>query len=486
METQAGIYKEDELEINIPAILREWFHHWWIILLCGCILGMWFYMGVSFLKAPLYVSETTLVVKNDEKNNYSYSANNTEKLISQYTKVLTSNVLKNAIMEDLGVSELPGSLSASVIDGTNLISLKGMAAAPGDAYRIVKAALANYDKVSAYVLSAFSLEVMEKASIPTSPVNARTPLKYGLLGVFMGACGAAALIALITMLHDDIKDEKSVARLLDTTLFASLYYEKKRKSSRKKGILINDPATSFIYSENIKKMATKLEYRAQKNDQKVFVITSVNENEGKSTVAANLALALADREKNVLLVDCDFRKPALYKIFDKKIDPQTELGGFIRGENDVQHSLQFDKKTGIYYLFGTKKYQNTDEFLTSKKLKKVFESSKKIVDYIIIDTPPTRIAPDAEIIAEYADGVLMVVRQGGARVADINDSLDSLKKAGAMIYGCVLNGIQTQIIPTKTGSYHYGYGGKYGKYENKYEHKVHKNSRTASRKHSSK
>lgn len=233
MEAGSRIYQEDEIEINIPSIIRAWIRDWWIILMCGFILGIWAFMGISFLKAPVYVSESILVVKNDENNIYVHADDTTEKLTSQYEKILTSNVLVNAVMEDLGVKELPGTLSASAITGTNLISLKGSAPNPGDAYRIVKSAVDNYDKVSAYVLTAFSLEVMEKASIPEIAVNVRTPFKYGILGVILGLGGAAGLIALFTMLRDDIKNEKQVSKLLDTTLFASLYYEKKHKGPKK-------------------------------------------------------------------------------------------------------------------------------------------------------------------------------------------------------------------------------------------------------------
>lgn len=470
MNTQTKIYQQRNNDIDFPAIIRSLVHNWWVILLCGCILGMWSYMGISITKNPVYTSQATLVITNNGNDDSVYTDTALEKVANQYQKILSSNTLKNTVQKELGVDNLPGSITASVVSGTNLILLQSTAPKPGDAYLLVKSAIQNYSKVSDYVISAFVLEVMKEPYIPTTPSNAGLERTWAVRGFLAGILGTALLIGIFCFMRDDIKNENQVAALLDTKLFASIYYEKKNKKDKNKSILITNPVTSFFYSENIRKMATKLDYYARKNHHKVILVTSVQENEGKSTIAANLALALVNKNRRVLLMDADLRKPALYRVFEKKITPEIEFGNYLDEKTSFQDVLSRDKDTGLYYVFGTKSFRNSDIRLSSDSMRNVFKMAKRAVDYIIIDTPPAGMFPDAEVLAEYADAGILVVRQQASRIPDINDTLDTLRKSNMEVYGCVFNGIQTNVIP-KTAEYGYSYGyGKYGRYSryNKY------------------
>ena len=469
MSTETKVYQQRNNDIDIPSIIRALVHNWWIILLCGCILGMWSYMGISMMKSPVYTSQATLVITNNGNDDSVYTDTALEKVAGQYQKILSSNTLKNTIQKELGVENLPGTITASVVSETNLILLQSTAAKPGDAYLLAKSAIQNYSKVSDYVISSFVLEVMREPSIPTIPSNAGLERTWAVRGFLIGILGTALLIAVFCFMRDDIKNEKQVSALLDTKLFASIYYEKKSRKDKRSSILITNPVTSFFYGENIRKMATKLDYYARKNHHKVILVTSVRENEGKSTIAANLALALANKNRRVLLMDADLRKPALYKVFDKKITPEIEFGSYLDEKSTFQDVLSRDKDTGLYYVFGTKSFRNSDIRLSSESMRNVFQMARKAVDYVIVDTPPAGMFPDAEILADYADAGLLVVRQESSRIPDINDTLDTLKKTNMEVYGCVLNAIQTKMLPKSAEyGYSYGYGGyrysKYGRY----------------------
>ena len=465
MKTDTKVYQQRNNEIDIPAIIRALIHSWWVILLCGCILAMWLYMGVGVTKRPVYTSEATLVITNNGNDRSVYADAAIEKVAGQYQKILNSTTLKNTMQKALGVESLPGSINATTVAGTNLIMLQSSASNPGEAYTLVKAAIDNYSKVSDYVISTFVLDVMKEPSIPTISSNAGSELTWAIRGFFVGILGAAFVIAMFCFMRDDIKNENQISSLLDSTLFASIYYEKKSRKEKKTSILITNPVTSFFYSENIRKMATKLDYRAEKKHHKVIAVTSVQENEGKSTIAANLALALVSKNHKVLLLDADLRKPALYKVFDKKVTKEMELSSYLKGDSSFQEVLTQDKDSGLYYVFGTKSFRNSDGYLSSQKMKDLIAAAKTAVDYIIIDTPPAGLFPDMEILAEYADAGILIVRQEAARVADINDTLDTLKKSKMEMYGCVLNAIQTKMVP-KSAEYGYSYG--YGGYRDKY------------------
>ena len=465
MNTETKVYQQRNNDIDIPAIIRALVRSWWVILLCGCILGMWSYMGISLLKNPVYTSQATLVITNSGNDDAVYTDTALEKVAGQYQKILSSNTLKNTVQKELGVENLPGNLSASIVPETNLIILQSTSAKPGDAYLLAKSAIQNYSKVSDYVISSFVLEVMKEPSIPTIASNAGLERTWAVKGFLIGILGTALLIAVLCFMRDDIKNENQVTALLDTKLFASIYFEKKPKKDKKTSILITNPVTSFFYGENIRKMATKLDYYARKNHHKVILVTSVRENEGKSTIAANLALALANKNRRVLLMDADLRKPDLYKVFDKKITPEIEFSNYLDEKSTFQDVLSRDRDTGLYYVFGTRSFRNSDIRLSSDGMRNVFKMARRAVDYVIVDTPPAGMFPDAEIMADYADAGILVVRQQASRIPDINDTLDTLKKTNMEVYGCVLNAVHTKVLPKSAEyGYSYGYGGKYGRY----------------------
>lgn len=473
MEKTEKIYQQRNNEIDIPSIIRALIKEWWVILVCGCILAMWSYMAVSVIDAPEYTASATLVIANNGDNSTVYTETALEKVANQYQKVLTSSALFNKMKEEMGWDQMPGTLSASVVSETNLILLEGTASKPGDAYLLVTAALNNYAQVSEYLLSSFSLDEMKSPSIPLEPSNAGTAVSFALKAFLLGILAAGAAVAAMTILRDDIKNEGQISSLLDIPLFASIYFESKRgrkkgkMSGKTEGILISSPVTSLGYTENIKKLASKVDYRARKNHLKIILVSSILENEGKSTVAANLALALSEKSRRVLLLDGDLRKPSLYKLFEKELPPEEEIGNFLMEKTTASQCLCRDKELGIYYMFGSKSYRNSDLLLASSNMKSILKQARSVVDYIVIDSAPLSISSDAEILADQADAVLLVVRQCASCAGDINDAADLFRKSKAELWGCVYNAVKTRILPQKKGGYGYSYDYGYEQYNRK-------------------
>ena len=161
------------------------------------------------------------------------------------------------------------------------------------------------------------IEPLDNIRMPSYPSNAVDSKRNLMLGFGGGALVSLGIIVLLELLKDDLKTEKHVEKKLDIKLFGTLYEEKRNyfKVKRKRSLLINDIATSFEYIENIKEIRFKLIHFLTNNDLKSVLITSTFENEGKTTLAVNLALSLAMTGAKVLLIDMDLKKPSLYKIF---------------------------------------------------------------------------------------------------------------------------------------------------------------------------
>ncbi len=472
---------EVEEPIDIGFLIRAVLKNWWVVLLVACTISMWTYMGLTVVKTPQYRSTATLIISSKSLNSNLYRDTAIEKAANQFQRIFTSDALKNIVTKKMGKNNLPGTLNADIQQDTNLLIVTGTSDNPVDAYRMVEVAMDNYMLVSDYVITDFVLEIMKAPEVPMESTDVLFARTMAIRVFLVGFIGAAAVIALGFLMRDDVKNEKQAKNALDIPLFATVYFERKRNirsknlTKRKKSILITNSNVSFSYKETMSKIATKLEYQAKKEGGKVILIASVSENEGKSTVAANVALALAKKQNNVLLFDTDLRRPALYKVFEKTIAKEQEIDNYFfsskNGETDsVKHwkkeDMIRDPETGLYCLFGTKRYSKSDTLIRSEAMDQLLQEARKSMDYIILDSPPGMVTSDVELLAEKSDLVLLVVRQGVSCIGEINDMIDNLSTENGKMLGCIFNAVQSKIIPW-IGHYGYSdgyYGGYYGYY----------------------
>lgn len=179
-----------------------------------------------------------------------------------------------------------------------------------------------------------------------------------------------------------------------------------------------------------------------KNEQKVLVVTSVSENEGKSTVAANLAITLAEQSKRVLLVDGDIRRPSQFLIFGMEPKEENELGEYLRGNGSLADVMVPCTRKHMLFMGGKNCYSSSTEMLNSESFFKLMAACRKFVDYVIIDTPQAGIIGDAQIFAHCADAVMIVSKQNYMLAEDINEVMDAFRDKEGKVLGVVLNGSQ--------------------------------------------
>ena len=259
---------------------------------------------------------------------------------------------------------------------------------------------------------------------------------------------------------DRIHNRKQASELLDMRMLGSLHFMKKRKNQ--KAILISDPGTDGVYVEEIDKLTTQVQSYMDQKGFRTLMVNSICENEGKSTVAVNLALNLARRGKKVMLIDADMRRPALAKIFDYTVDKNKSLSDFLQGKSSLQEVRYIDEKIpGFMCIFQKSAIAEPDKFLENKDFKALLKMISRHVDYVVIDTPPIGIVRDAEIVAGAVDAALLAVRQDRVRAVELNDVVDVLDDTGVAVIGGVLNmakGERNSFGRKKRyGRYYYGY-----------------------------
>lgn len=474
------------------TLLKDVVKNWWVIAMTGVIVTLIFRILPMIGYTPTYTASATVLVTGTIRNDDSFSTYSGT--AQQFANLLTDEYLLQEIAEDMQVKKLNVKVNANIISDTNVVSLTVQAAKPTTAYRVLKGILEHYPDISELMYPGYVLEQLIPPAYPSSPdpnpLSGRNARKY----VLAAMAAMTALILLLSMLYDNVCNEKDAVNKLDARLLTTIYHEKKRfrigfgKKKRKQSVLYTYPTVSFGFVQSYKKLREKITSRCEVSGKKVILITSMLENEGKSTVAANLALSLASISDKVLLLDADLRRPAQSKIFDHEKHHETALSDYLEGHADLSSCIHYDEENGLYMLYNQKPCIRSSELESSSRMKELIQSMKSEMDYIIIDTSPISQITDAEIMAQYADYSILVIKQDNAPAQAINDCIDQLRECNAKFMGCVLNNVYTirLLIRQITGigigdtlsaaasyssgygfhsgyGYGYGYGTAYGK-----------------------
>ena len=458
---------ENVQQIDLISMLKDIGREWITILLLSIAAALFADIWICATYQPEYKTSTTFVVTAKGMNSNIYqNLTSTKDLAQQFTEILGSNVLKKKVAQDIGVNSLDVETSVDLVPETNLITLSVKAKTAAESYRVLRSVMENYNTVSDYAIKNVIIETIQQPSVAMSPSN---PLneKRMVLKVFLIAAGCLiVLVAGLSYIRDTIKNPGEVSSKLDTRLLGTIAYEKKSKSlsmNRKKGylsMLISNPLRSFAYVESSKMAASRVRSYMDKEQAKVLLVTSVMENEGKSTVAANLALSLAQEGNRVMLMDCDFRKPAQFKIFDVRDNEETDLGDVLINHKSADRIIRNWNDSNLYMILNKTSSNSIETLLKSTTLKQIIAFCRERMDYVVVDTSPLALVADTEELAQMTDASVLVVRQDTVLAKDINDAIDILNNTRGKVIGCILNGTASQ---STGGNSHYRYGGHYGK-----------------------
>lgn len=455
-------------QIDLISMLKDIAKEWWAILLLSLAVALFADIWVNVTYQPEYKTSTTFVVTAKGMNTNVYqNLNSTQQLAQQFTEIMDSNVLKKKVAQDLKMSSLNIDSSVDLVPETNLITLSVKAGTAVESYRILQSIMKNYNTVSDYAIKNVIIETIQSPAVSMAPVNPLNEKKTMIIAFIAAAAVFMVLVAGLSYLRDTIKNPKYVTSKLDTRLLGSIYHEKKSKSIklRKKkefvSMLISNPLRSFQYAESNKMMSSRVRSYMDKENAKTLLVTSVMENEGKSTVAANLALGLAQEGSRVMLIDCDFRKPAQYKIFDMEGKDADDLGKVLTGKAGTENLICNWNDTNLYMILNRTSSNSIEALLKSTTLRQIVGFCRQNMDYVIIDTSPLALVSDTEELAQMADASVLVVRQDTVLTKDINDAIDILNNTRGKVLGCVLNDASSSQITGSTA--HYGYGGYYEK-----------------------
>ena len=198
------------------------------------------------------------------------------------------------------------------------------------------------------------------------------------------------------------------------------------------------------------RLRTNLQFLDLEQQPRSLVITSAVPGEGKTVTSANLAVALAQAGRKVLLVDGDLRRPRVAGLLD--LDGAIGLTSVLVGTTPLEDAIQVHEASGLNFLASGPKPPNPTEILQSRVTHDLLKRLRDDFDMVIVDAPPLLPVADAAVIATATDGAIVVARHGKTTRDQLREAVSRLDNVGARVFGVVIN-----MIPRRAANSYYYY-----------------------------
>ena len=470
-----------DVQVLIVDAIKGVKKFWFIAVITVLIGTSLMYVRSKRHYTPMYSSSATFAISTlGASGTYSYysSASATSSLEKAFPYIISCPVMTNIIREELGVSRINGTYSASTIEASNIFTITVKSTVPEDAYNILCAILKCYPRIADYVIGETQITYITRPEINNVPYTSDSVIKDSLKGAAIGFAFWLVLIALYAVTRNTVRTAEDISDKLGQQCIAEIPYIKRRRNEMQSLLAVNKKLS--LFSEAYRTLRTRLLAYVEKNNAKVFAVTSTEEGEGKTTVAFNTAYSLAGAGKKVALVEMDFKAKSLAALLFPENPP-------VKGISDVASG-----KIALAGVFKPYKHKNfhiycagSASYFDPEKYTEIFEVLRQIYEFIIIDAPAGGIISGDSPVTAFADSVIYVVKQDRVTVGKIRDALENLFYSRKQIAGFVFNSVKADYKgyggyyyggykygSYKYGSYkynsyrygHYGYGKKYGSY----------------------
>lgn len=451
-----NVQNENLLTI-VKCIIKDILQRWILIVAVMIVFGSVFDFMKTVTYVPQYGTSMTATLSGGEDT--FKNIDKVQSYVNTLDYLMNSNNAKSYVKKKMPISKTTYKAEVT-LKQANVVKIKVTADTKREAYFSIKYLNDWYRENTERYSFPYNITVLKESKFSTKPVNPNSHIKNFLIGAVGSGFVLSCLFGLYFFLRDTIKSEEEVENKLDTRLYAKLPFEvKKREDARnKKAILITSLKTSFFFRESINKLRSKVEASSDKHGYKSFMITSAYENEGKSSVAANLALALAKNGRKVVLVDADFNKPAVFKIFD--LDGSKSLNKAIEGTSSWRSQVVSDR-SGLDLLPCSQDSLKSEILTNSKKLDEIIKELREEYDFVIVDTCPAYLLNEPMAMNELVDATLFIVRQDYATSDVVNETVKRLTYVKDNVLGVVFKNVVSEGNK-RTSNYNNRYG--YNKY----------------------
>lgn len=419
--------------------------------------------ALTLLTTPLYQATTRLFVSASDGSTLAetYQGNrfSQERVIS-YTELISGETLAQRTIDKLGLNvtapELQEHIEASAKPGTVLITVNVLDQSPVQARDIANVLSDEFVELVRELETPEDgsrpdsrVVVEQRASIPQTPVVPKKAKQIGI-GFALGLVLGIAVAFVRNMLDTTIKDRQKLESVTGVGVVGTIPLDKERRSSA----AISFASDNSAIAESFRKLRTNLQFLSVDDPPKVIVVTSSVPSEGKSTTAINIALALAEADHKVVLVDGDLRRPSLHKYLG--LIGTVGLSTVLSGSSSLDDALQPSSEPRLQVLASGKIPPNPSEILASQATRNLLADLKERFDYVVVDSAPLLAVTDAAILSAAADGALLITRFGQPKREQVGHAVEALDAVGARLLGSVFT-----ITPSrKNGADYYTYYGE--------------------------
>ncbi|MEA3349243.1 MAG: polysaccharide biosynthesis tyrosine autokinase [Chloroflexota bacterium] len=274
---------------------------------------------------------------------------------------------------------------------------------------------------------------VEEADPPESPVRPRILMNTALAGV-VGAMLAIGAIFLMEALDDTIHGSDEIDRYLDLPVLGVI-----RKIDGNQAVIATIKPRSPA-AEDFRSLRTNIQFASVDFPLSTILITSPTPEDGKTVIAINLSIILAQGGQQVSLIDADLRRPRIHQYM--QIPNRWGLSYLFTSKEDrLDGVLRKNKSLGLSIMTSGNLPPNPAELLGSDKMHQIITEVKNQSDVIVFDSPPLNAVTDASVLSKLVDGIILVIKAGTTKIIAAQQALEQLQRVGANVIGVVLNDV---------------------------------------------
>lgn len=491
--------KNDSIEIDLGRIWRAIWHKMWLVLAVAVACTILSLSITKFFITPKYKSTSMFYV-----NNNSVSLGDTQFNISQgdltaakslvdtYIVILNSRECLEAVIDysgikDLNYKDVRSMITASSVNATEIFMVSIECEDPKESKKLSDSIAYILPNRIEQIVEGATAKVVDHAELPLFPSSPGFT-SNAVLGFVIGFAVMVIAIALREIFDITIRDQEDLEQCTELPVLTLVpdmqntqahgeyygYGARKKptsRSSQNKKVALVGKDINFMASEAYKLLRTKLQFSFVEDIScPIIGVSSALAGEGKSLSSINLAYAIAQLDKRVLLIDCDMRRPSLSTKLP--INKVPGLSNYLTGQTDISTVIQrcqLDEYEGFDVIASGNNPPNPIELLSSSKMGNVLTALRQAYDYIIIDLPPVGEVSDAMVASKFVDGILLVVRQNYCNTMALSSAINQFEFIETRILGIVMNCVgETHGKYSRYGKGYYSKYSKYSKYASAY------------------
>lgn len=439
----------------------------WVAVVALTILGVLVGVTITFLQKPTYVANAQLFVSAAAPTKSATDLNQggtfVQDEVKSFSEIITSPEVLEPVAAHLKLTmstrDLASKVGVTVPLDTVLIDLNVKDTSPSRA-RDVTNEIARQSTVIMQALltpqgkniSLVRVSVTQWATTPLTPVTPRKKLNLalGLLaGLVLGCCVAVARESMDRTVGgrypaDEIANAPILGAISETPGMV------------KEPLVTHDPGSP--YAESFRQLRTNIRSLSLHYPVRSLVVTSSVTGEGKTAIATNLAIALAQGGRDVVLIDADLRNPGIADLLG--LPPEIGLSSVLAGDVSLDGTLRpWRANLPLRVLTSGPLPPNPSEVVGTARMAELIRDLVRTGATVILDTPPLLPVTDAAVLADVTDGALLVTRFRSTRVDELSVGASALRAAGATLLGVVLNRVPRRpgaLLPTSTFGYRFG------------------------------